>query len=104
MLFNDIHSTMMIFVMHLKRVTLTEGLDKGLRLNLSLAGQLLLNISLQISTLLPTLKKRTKQPTKQPFNNIHENSGDRYSQVLSSKGLPDLAVTRLCMAVNEIHV
>ena len=45
----------MIFMMHLTRVTFTEGLDKGLRLNSSLAGQLLLNFSLQISTLLPTL-------------------------------------------------
>ena len=55
MLVNDIHSPVMVLMMHLTRVTLTEGLDKGLRLNSSLAGQLLLNFSLQISTLLPTL-------------------------------------------------
>ena len=56
---NDIHSPMMVFVMHLTGVTFTERLDKGLRLNSSLAGQLLLNFSLQISTLLPTLNHCT---------------------------------------------
>ena len=114
MLVNDIHNSMMIFMMHL---TSTKALDKGLRLNSSLAGQLLLNISLQISTLLPTLKERTKQPTMQPFNGIHENSGDRYSQVLSSKGLPqtwlspgfawlfmfDKPPKNQSMLVNDIH-
>jgi len=56
---NDIHSPMMVFMMHLTRVTFTERFDKGLRLNSSLAGQLLLNFSLQISTLLPTLNHCT---------------------------------------------
>ena len=27
---------------------------------------------------------RAKQPIKQPFNDIHENSGDRYGQAVSS--------------------
>ena len=59
MLVNDIHGPMLTFMMHLTSVTLTEGSDKGLRLNSSLAGQLLLNFSLQISTLLPTLNSFT---------------------------------------------
>ena len=47
-LVKDSHSPMITFMMCLTRVTFTEGLDKGLPLNLSLAGQLLLNFSLQI--------------------------------------------------------
>ena len=35
MLVNDIHSPVMIFTMHLTRVTLTEWLDKDLRLSWS---------------------------------------------------------------------
>ena len=55
MLVNDIDSPVMIFMLHFTRVTLTEVLEKGLWLNSSLAGQLLLNFTLQILTLLPTL-------------------------------------------------
>ena len=54
---NEIHSLMMTFMIHLTWVTISEGLDRGLRLNLSLACQLLQNFWLQISALLPTLNK-----------------------------------------------
>jgi len=40
MLVNDIHSPMMMIMMHLTRVTLTEGLDKGLRLSWSATSEL----------------------------------------------------------------
>ena len=45
--------------------------------------------------------ERTKQPIKQPFNDIHDNSGDtvRFCQVRVYH--TDLAVTKLCMAVNS---
>ena len=60
---------MMIFVMHLTRVTFTEGLDKGLRLNSSLAGQLLLNFS-------PDIKDMTKSPGSSPFILAYTNKAN----------------------------
>ena len=38
---NEIHSLVITFVTHLTQVTISEGLDRGLRLNSSLACQLL---------------------------------------------------------------
>ena len=40
---NEIHSYMMTSMTHLTWVTVSEGLDRGLRLNSSLASQLLQN-------------------------------------------------------------
>ena len=40
---NDIDHPMLIFMTQPTQVTVKEGLDKGLRLNPSLAGQLLFN-------------------------------------------------------------
>ena len=44
------------FMTHLIQVIVSEGFDRGSRLNSSLACQLLQNFSLQILAFLPTLK------------------------------------------------
>ena len=41
---NEIHNFVMTSMTHLTRVTVSEGLDRGLRLNSSLACQLLQNV------------------------------------------------------------